>query len=146
MTHAHDFDIDTFLARPLVARVATNGPAVRPVWFLWEEDAIWWVTGNWAQLDEIVQEDPRAALTIDTCDLETGEVRQVIARGEIEIRPYDRDRAIRKLRRYLGTNINDWDERFDPGAMEDSRFARLVPDALTARDLSFRPSLGDQQD
>ena len=31
-----DFDVDEFLAQPLVARVATNGPTVRPVWFLWE--------------------------------------------------------------------------------------------------------------
>jgi hypothetical protein len=29
-----DFDINNFLAQPLVARVATNGPTVRPVWFL----------------------------------------------------------------------------------------------------------------
>jgi hypothetical protein len=31
------FDVAAFLAKPLVARVATAGPTARPVWFLWEE-------------------------------------------------------------------------------------------------------------
>src|SRR5215467_4198510 len=30
----HDFGVDEFLARPLTARVATNGPTVRPAWYL----------------------------------------------------------------------------------------------------------------
>lgn len=135
------FDLDAFLSRPLVARVATTGPKVRPVWFLWENGAFWWLTGSWAQLPEDVEENPAAALTVDTCDLATGEVRQVIARGRIEILPYDRDRAVRKLRRYLGTDTSRWDDRFDPYGMADVKFARLEPTDLTARDLSFEPSL-----
>ncbi|CAM5274868.1 hypothetical protein SPURM210S_06182 [Streptomyces purpurascens] len=38
---SYAFDVDAFLRRPLTARLATNGPTVRPVWFLWEEDAFW---------------------------------------------------------------------------------------------------------
>jgi hypothetical protein len=34
------FDVDTFLAQPLIARVAAAGPSVRPVWYLWEEDQL----------------------------------------------------------------------------------------------------------
>ncbi len=78
---------------------------------------------------------------MDTCDLATGEVRQVIARGPIEVFPYDRDRAVRKLRRYLGPDVSRWDDRFDPDAMGDARFARLKPTDLSARDLSFEPSM-----
>ncbi|MEU1944007.1 pyridoxamine 5'-phosphate oxidase family protein, partial [Streptomyces sp. NPDC020125] len=33
------FDVAAFLARPLVAQLATEGPRVRPVWFLWEDHA-----------------------------------------------------------------------------------------------------------
>jgi hypothetical protein len=29
------FPLDALLARPLVARVASAGPAITPVWFLW---------------------------------------------------------------------------------------------------------------
>jgi len=28
------FDVDRFLAQPLTARIATNGPTVRPTWRL----------------------------------------------------------------------------------------------------------------
>ncbi len=137
----HDFDLEAFLSHPLVARVATAGPTVRPVWFLWEEDAFWWLTGAWARLPDVVEENPEGALTVDTCDLATGEVRQVIARGPIEVFPYDRDRAVRKLRRYLGPDVSRWDDRFDPDAMEDAKFARLEPTDLSVRDLSFEPSM-----
>jgi hypothetical protein len=56
---AHPFDIDAFLAQPLVARVATNGPTVRPVWFLWEEGAFRILTGPWTKLHERVQRSNR---------------------------------------------------------------------------------------
>ena len=39
-----DFDINEFLSRPLFAHLATmsdDGPRESPVWFLWEDDAIW---------------------------------------------------------------------------------------------------------
>jgi len=37
----HAFDLDAFLQRRLVAHVATVGPTVRPVWYLWEEGSFW---------------------------------------------------------------------------------------------------------
>jgi hypothetical protein len=44
--------LDAFLDRPLVARLVTMrraGPAVRPVWYLWEDQRFWWLTGAWFQ-------------------------------------------------------------------------------------------------
>jgi nitroimidazol reductase NimA-like FMN-containing flavoprotein (pyridoxamine 5'-phosphate oxidase superfamily) len=82
-----DFDVDRFLEQPLVARVATNGPTVRPVWFLWEDGAFWWLTGSWSRLAERLRADPAVALVVDTCDVVTGSVRQVQARGDAEICP-----------------------------------------------------------
>ncbi|MGH3776740.1 MAG: pyridoxamine 5'-phosphate oxidase family protein [Pseudonocardiaceae bacterium] len=102
MTRKHPFDVDAFLAKPLVARVANNGPAVRPVWYLWEDGAFWWITGSYARLPELLAKDPRVALVIDTCDLKTLEVLQVTAWGEAEVVPFDEARAMRKLVRYLG--------------------------------------------
>jgi len=145
MANAHPFDVDAFLARPLVARVAAAGPSVRPVWFLWEDGAFWWITGAWARLPEILARDPRVALVVDSCNLDTGEVRQVTARGEAAVAPFDSDRAHRKLARYLGPEEARWDERFsgrylsDPDA-QNTRFVRLAPDRLTVRDLSFAPA------
>ena len=132
------FELDEFLARPLVARLATAGPRVRPVWFVWEDDCFWWLTGAWARLAKELASDPRVEIVVDTCDLATGEVLQVRARGHAQIVPFDSERATRKFTRYLGAEADHWDRRL-AGTFDDpdTRFARLQPDRLRARDLSF---------
>jgi hypothetical protein len=137
-----DFDVEEFLSRPLTARVATNGPTVRPTWFLWEGDAFWILTGTWARLPDRVRSDPAVALVVDECDLTTGTVRQVIARGRAELLPFDVPRGRRKLARYLGADETRWDERFrrylhDDPAGKGTTWLRLRPASLTARDLSY---------
>jgi hypothetical protein len=137
------FDADEFLARPLTARVATSGPTVRPVWYLWEDGAFWILTGPWARLMARVQADPAVAIVVDECDLATGTVRQVIARGQAELRPFDIPRGRRKLARYLGPDETAWDERFrrylnDDPAQKGTIWLRLQPARLIATDLSYR--------
>lgn len=136
------FDIDEFLARPLTARIATNGPTVRPTWFLWEDHEFWVLSGPWAKLVNRVRKDPALAVVIDECDLTTGTVRQVVAHGHAEILPWDVPRGRRKLIRYLGADEARWDERFrrylyDDPAEKGTVWVRLRPDSLTARDLSY---------
>jgi nitroimidazol reductase NimA-like FMN-containing flavoprotein (pyridoxamine 5'-phosphate oxidase superfamily) len=142
MDPVESFGLDEFLARPLVARVATNGPEVRPVWYLWEEGAFWWLTGGWSSLPQTLERDPLAALVVDTCDLDSGQVLVVTASGRAGLLPFDAGRARRKLVRYLGGDENKWDPRFEITSMESNgtAFVRLVPDKLRARDLSYRPS------
>ncbi|HEY0499617.1 MAG TPA: pyridoxamine 5'-phosphate oxidase family protein [Kutzneria sp.] len=134
-----DFDVDEFLAQPLTARVATNGPTVRPTWYLWEDGAFWILSGPWARLLDRVRQDPRLALTVDVCDLPTGLVRQVIARGPAEVLPFDVDRGRRKLSRYLGSEESRWDNRFRRYLHEDigTVWIRVVPASLRATDLSY---------
>jgi hypothetical protein len=137
-----EFEVDAFLSQPLTARVATNGPTVRPTWFLWEEHAFWILTGPWAKLLSRVQVDHALALVVDECNLTTGIVRQVIARGQAEILPFDVPRGHRKLSRYLGLDETRWDQRFrrylqdDPGE-RGTVWLRLRPDSLTVKDLSY---------
>lgn len=136
------FDVDSFLSQPLTARIATHGPAVRPVWFLWEDGAFWVLTGPWARLFDHVRSHPRVALVVDVCDIATGLVQQVIARGDAELVPFDVPRGRRKLVRYLGTDESRWDERFvhylhDNPSERGTAWLRLVPDSLTAQDLSY---------
>ena len=132
-------DIDAFLAQPLVARLATQGPTIRPLWYLWEDGAFWWLSGSWSRLPARLAADPRVALVVDTCDLATGEVLQVYASGWAETHPYDNDRAYRKLRRYLGDDETTWEPSFGSEMVDDATvLIRLVPERLTARDLSFR--------
>jgi hypothetical protein len=136
------FDIDLFLSQPLTARVATEGPTVRPVWFLWEEGAFWVLTGPWAKLYDRVSAAPQIALVVDVCDVSTGLVRQVIARGRAELLPFDVPRGRRKLSRYLGMDESQWDPRFvrylhDDPDLRGTAWLRLAPSSLTARDLSY---------
>jgi hypothetical protein len=142
---AAPFDVRAFLARPLVARLATVGPVVRPVWFLWEDNAFWVLTGAWSRLERRLAEDPRFELVVDTCDLDTGEVRQVIGRGAGAVVPFDVPRGRRKLVRYLGTQEHRWPSRFslhgDPSA-RGIRWARMVPDSLLVADQSFDAAAG----
>jgi len=136
------FDVAAFLSQPLTARLATNGPTIRPVWYLWEEDAFWIITGPWTKLPGRVLADPAVALVVDECDVATGSVRQVICRGSAELVPFDVPRGRRKLSRYLGTEETRWDPRFrrtlqvDP-AETGTAWLRINPVALVAKDLSY---------
>ena len=138
-----DFDIDQFLARPLTARLATARPHVRPVWFLWEEERFWILTGPWSRVPAEVSANASVALVVDTCDLDTGECLQVAGRGLGELVRYDRERGRRKLERYLGPDQLSWDERFRQYLSEESEasWLRITPTWLTAKNLSFAPSL-----
>jgi nitroimidazol reductase NimA-like FMN-containing flavoprotein (pyridoxamine 5'-phosphate oxidase superfamily) len=138
-----DFDLDAFLARPFTARLATARPAVRPVWYLWEDERFFILVGPWNRVPADVTADPRVALVVDTCDLITGECLQVVARGTGELVPYDQARARRKLVRYLGPDPARWDERFRLYLTDapEAQLLRVTPTSLSARDLSFGPSL-----
>jgi hypothetical protein len=107
----HDFGVDEFLARPLTARVATNGPTVRPAWYLWEDGAFWLLTGPWARLLSRVQPDPAVAIVVDECDLVTGTVPQVIARGQAELVLPTCPR-LPQAGPLPGPGRGSWDERF----------------------------------
>jgi nitroimidazol reductase NimA-like FMN-containing flavoprotein (pyridoxamine 5'-phosphate oxidase superfamily) len=134
-------DLDGFLTQPLVARVATAGPTLRPIWFLWEQERFWWLTGDWSRLAGLLERDPRVVLVVDTCDLDSGRVVQVTASGRAAVVPFDAGRARRKLLRYLGPDEERWDERFRSGTFGDqsTRLVCLEPATLRARDLSFAP-------
>lgn len=131
-----------YLARPLVARLATHRLAVQPVWYLWEDETFWVITGGWSRLPRRLAHSSSFTLVVDDCELATGRVRQVVAQGRGEITGFDVPRARRKLRRYLGPDEARWDPRFAPGGpgAADNRWARLVPDRLRVLDLSFRPA------
>jgi hypothetical protein len=140
------FDLEAFLAQPLTARIATSGPTVRPVWYLWEEGAFWILTGPWAKLFQRIRSDPTVALVVDKCDLGTGLVQQVIVRGRAVLVPFDVPRGRRKLVRYLGEDESRWDRRFvrylhdDPG-QRGTAWLRLTPSSLIAKDLSYQTAL-----
>jgi len=75
---------------------------------------------------------------VDDCDIETGEVIHVRARGTAEIIAVDRQRAMRKLARYLGPDQLMWDPRFVPSLdLATTRMCRFTPSSIEAADVSF---------
>ncbi len=131
-------DINAFLQRPLLARVATNGPTLRPLWYLYEEPIFYWLTDTGNHLYRAVMAGETLVLVVDQCDIGTGEVIHVRARGLGEIIPVDVDRAERKFSRYLGSDQSKWDPRFLPSLDQSStRMCRFSPESIEAADVSF---------
>src|ERR1044071_332606 len=103
------------LRRPLFAHLATasqRGPRESPIWFLWEDEAIW-IIGN-QRTDSFpsrISAEPRCALGIVDFDLAKGMVQHVGIRGRARLEPHDRDRMERVFTRYLGERSR-WDSRF----------------------------------
>jgi nitroimidazol reductase NimA-like FMN-containing flavoprotein (pyridoxamine 5'-phosphate oxidase superfamily) len=140
-----EFDVDAFLAEPLTARVATNGPTVRPLWYQWEEGCFWMISGPWAKLFSRVQRDPEIALVVDVFENDTGRVLQVIASGAVEITPYDIPRARRMLHRYLGPDESSWSTKPDdyPGYVREpgppgAQWLKLKPRKLLPFNFSYQ--------
>lgn len=104
--------------------------------------------GPWSRLPRIVVDNPILAICVDSCDLRSGCVRQVRARGTGELLPYDSARGYRKLSRYLDGDVSRWDARFRRylNDEENVQWLRLAPTTLTAQDLSFAPSTGTGKD
>jgi nitroimidazol reductase NimA-like FMN-containing flavoprotein (pyridoxamine 5'-phosphate oxidase superfamily) len=139
-------DVSEFLARPLVARLAVTGedghPTVRPVWFLFEDQTFWWLTASsYSRLQDLLAIDPRVALVVDSCDLSTGQVLAVTARGQAVVHALDPQRAVRKLTKYLGPAAGLWPGRFQDALTDPTtRLVSLQPaHDLVLRDLSYDP-------
>ncbi|MBI3287260.1 MAG: pyridoxamine 5'-phosphate oxidase family protein [Chloroflexi bacterium] len=135
-------DLEEFLSRPLFAHLATaseHGPRESPVWFLWEDGALW-IIGN-RRTDTFparIEHEPRCAMGIVDFDPMRGLVQHLGFRGKAFVERFDRDRAKRLLRRYLGEREEYWDPRFieslgDP----DNLFIRFVPETVVVRDVSY---------
>ena len=129
------------LARPLFAHLATgseSGPRESPVWFLWEDEALW-IIGN-EKTDSFpkrIELEPRCALGVVDFEVSGGLVRHVGFRGLARREPHDRDRMMRLLTRYLG-EVKGWDPRFVK-ILDDAEyiFIKFIPETAVVRDQSF---------
>jgi hypothetical protein len=136
--------IEAFLAEPITAQLATNGPTIRPIWFHWENGAFWVISGPWAKLFTRVQTDPKIALCVDVGDFDGGIVKQVCAYGSVTVEPYDVELARRMLHRYLGADESTWSDAPDDyrgyvrdGGPPGGALLRMVPRKLTGLDFTY---------
>jgi PPOX class probable F420-dependent enzyme len=101
--------IDTFLAEPVLARIATirgDRPHVVPVWFHWDGESIWIETGLNFQKHKNLMRNPNCTIVVDVTE---GGLRfkGVILEGVADLitEPVDfvRETVIRIYTKYLGT-------------------------------------------
>jgi predicted pyridoxine 5'-phosphate oxidase superfamily flavin-nucleotide-binding protein len=136
-------DVDEFLARPLFAHLATasdHGPRESPVWFLWEDAAMWIICSPRADsFPTRIERDPRCAIGVVDFDRSTGLVQHVGLRGHASVEPFDVARAARLLARYLGRGESTWDARFRATLRktDDQALIRFLPETVVARDQSY---------
>jgi hypothetical protein len=130
------------LMRPLFAHLATasaNGPRESPVWFLWEDEALW-IIGNYRtdSFPSRIEEEPLCAVGIVDFDHASGLVQHLGFRSRARLRPHDGPRMRRLLSRYLGQDAARWDERFVE-ILDDADFifVRFEPETAVIRDQSY---------
>jgi hypothetical protein len=116
-----------------------SGPCESPVWFLWEDEAVWIIGSRRANsFPRRVEREPRCALGIVDFDRRRGLVHHVGMRGRATVERFDPARAKRLLARYLGDRSENWEPRFretldDPANV----LIRFVPETVVARDQSY---------
>lgn len=134
--------MDRLLALPLFAHLATHsdrGPRESPVWFLWEDEAVW-IIGNYRTdtFPSRIEREPRCAIGFVDFDPATGHVQHVGFRGRARLEPHDEERMKRLLRRYLGEELSQWDSRFvEILGDTDYVFVRFEPETAVVRDQSY---------
>lgn len=103
-------EIDSFLARPLLARLATASPVncqphVVPVWFLWDGEAIWVNSYRSTRKISELEENPNCAIVVDTTEKDA-EFQGVLLEGQadifIDLDGDMREMILRIYSRYLG--------------------------------------------
>lgn len=142
--------MNEILSRPLFAHLATDsetGPRESPVWFLWEEGALW-IIGNYRtdSFPKRIERDPRSAVGIVDFDVSTGLVQHVGFRGRARLEPHDTERMKRVLSRYMGAEER-WDSRFVE-ILDDTDyvFIRFEPETAVVRDQSYEKAEGKSKE
>lgn len=138
------FDPGLLLGAPLMANLATaspEGPRNSPVWYLWEEDALWMPASAGSGAVRRLLADPRCAVEIVDFDRGTGRLAHLGLRGEAGVGPVEPARFRRLLARYLGPDRTGWNPWFvgniaridDP----DGRMIRLAPASVFTNNVSY---------
>lgn len=141
---ARPFDPDLVLALPLMANLATmsrDGPRNAPVWFHWEDGALWMPGSAGGSSVRRLGADPRAAVEIVHYDNAAGILAHLGMRGRATVEPMHAPRFRRLLARYLGPDETGWNPWFITNVARiddpDGRLIRLVPESIFTNNVSF---------
>lgn len=135
-----DFDVEDLLSRPLFAHLATlgdAGPCETPLWFSWEDGAVWMIARSNSGFTKHLGRDERASVGIVDFDLDRGFLQHLGMRGGARVLPMDADRRTRLVTRYLGSE-DTWSHWFKVNVVErQDVLVKFVPHSVVARDQSY---------
>jgi hypothetical protein len=141
MTSELPFAPEIVLSKPLMAQLATSssdGARHSPVWFLWEDSAVWLIGREGDSFMRRLRADPRCAVGVVDFNAKQGRLCHVGIRGQAEVVPLDRARLRRLLSRYLGDDETAWNPWFVQNVVAPlDRMARITPTSIVTRDQSF---------
>ena len=137
------FDPDELLTKPLMANLATlssGGPRNSPVWYIWEDGALWMLGSAGSGAVRRIAKDPRVAVEIVDFERKAGKLLHLGLRGSAEVAPMDAGRFRRLLTLYLGDEAG-WNPWFieNVAAIEDpdGRLIRLTPESTYTNNVSY---------
>ena len=139
-----ELDLEEFLTRPIFAHLATwheEGPRESPVWFVWEEGAIWIIGHQTDTFPKRVADEPRCAIGFVDYDAPSGMLHHVGFRGSATIEPICNKRSHRILAKHLGDDRSKWDRRRfgrDLEADGNYLFVKFIPETAVIRNQSYR--------
>ena len=124
-----------------LATVAADGsPRNAPVWFIWEDDALWMLGSVDGSSVRRLKDDPRCAVEITRFDAAEGILLHLGLRGSATIERMDPERFERLLGKYLGSR-DRWNEWFieNIARIDDpnGRMIRLAPQSTFTNNVSF---------
>jgi hypothetical protein len=99
------FDPDLVLNLPLMANLATvseDGPRNAPVWYIWEDAALWMLGNEGSSSVQRLLRDARCAVEIVHYDNARGVLAHLGLRGRATVEPMSPPRFRRLLHKYLG--------------------------------------------
>ncbi|MEO1551047.1 MAG: pyridoxamine 5'-phosphate oxidase family protein [Pseudomonadota bacterium] len=138
------FDPNHLLGAPLMANLATQspqGPRNAPMWFLWEDEALWMPSSANASSAKRLATAPDAAVEIVEFQPQHGTLLHLGLRGPAQVEPMDIPRFTRLLAKYLGPDPTTWNPWFmDQIARPDDpegRLIRLAPTSIFTNNSSY---------
>lgn len=140
---AQSFEPGELLHQPLMANLATvcpEGPRNSPVWFIWEENALWMPGNADGSPVRRLNENPQCAVEIVRFDNKRGILLHLGLRGDATIEAVTVSRFKRLLSKYLGSDETMWNTWFinNIARIDDpnGRMIKLVPHSTFTNDVS----------
>lgn len=121
-----------------IATGSPEGPRCSPVWFLWEDSAIWLIGSEEDSFPKRLRAEPRCAVSIVDFDVASGILRHIGVRGHADVCHIDPARLRRLLMRYLGANSDDWNSWFKANVVDPlDLMIKITPESTIVRDMSY---------